>query len=206
VPRAGLDPEAVVVAAAAIADADGLEAVTLARLAGELGVRTPSLYSHVGGLDDLRRRLAARGARELADAMQEAAAGRAAGDALHAVAAAYREYARAHPGSYAAAQQAALLRAGGERAGRPARGGDGAEAGARAVRVVTAILAGYGLEGDDAIHATRAVRAALHGFAALEGGGGFGIALAVDETFERLVDLLDRGLQGASAPAPEGTG
>jgi AcrR family transcriptional regulator len=184
VPRAGLDPEAVVAAAASIADADGLEAVTLARLAAQLGVRTPSLYSHVGGLDDLRRRLAARGARELADAMLQAAAGRAAGDALRAVAAAYREYARAHPGSYAAAQRSADVR-------------DDANA-ARAVRVVTAILAGYGLEGDEAIHATRAVRAALHGFAALEGGGGFGIALAVDETFERLVDLLDRGLQGAN--------
>jgi hypothetical protein len=113
--------------------------------------------------------------------MQEAAAGRARGDALRAVAAAYRAYARAHPGSYAAAQRAADL---------------SGDAGARAVRVFTAVLAGYGLAGDDAIHATRAVRAALHGFAALEAGGGFGMAQSVDETFERLVSLLDDGLQG----------
>ncbi|WP_028060051.1 TetR/AcrR family transcriptional regulator [Candidatus Solirubrobacter pratensis] len=189
--RAGLDPDAVVSAAARIADAEGLEAVTLARLAGELGVRTPSLYSHVAGLDDLRRRLSVRGARELADAMQEAAAGRSRRDALHAVASAYREYARTHPGTYQALQRSADLR--------------DDDAAARAVRVVTAILAGYGLEGDDAIHATRAVRAALHGFAALAAGGGFGIALSVDETFERLVDLLDRGLQGASS-ASSGVG
>jgi AcrR family transcriptional regulator len=180
-PRAGLDPDAVVDAAARIADAEGLDAVTLARLAGELGVRTPSLYSHVGGLDDLRKRLAARGAGELADALQEAAAGRARGDALRAVATAYREYARAHPGSYAAAQRAAWL---------------GGDAGGRAVRVFAAILAGYGLTGDDAIHATRAVRAALHGFAALEAGGGFGMPQSVDASFERLVSLLDDGLQG----------
>jgi AcrR family transcriptional regulator len=180
-PRAGLDPDAVVEAAARIADAGGLEAVTLARLAGELGVRTPSLYSHVGGLDDLRKRLAARGARELGDAMQEAAAGRARGDALRAVASAYRKYAREHPGSYAAAQRAADL---------------AEDAGDRAVRVFVAVLAGYGLTGDDAIHATRAVRAALHGFAALEAGGGFGMAQSVDTSFERLVALLDDGLQG----------
>jgi AcrR family transcriptional regulator len=184
VPRAGLHPGAVVEAAARIADADGLDAVTLARLAGVLGVRTPSLYSHIGGLDDLRQRLAARGAAELADAMQEAAAGRARGDALRAVAAAYRDYAREHPGSYAAAQRAALV-----------AGGD---AGARAVRVFTAVLAGYGLAGDDAIHATRAVRAALHGFAALEAGGGFGMRQSVDESFERLVGLLDQGLRGVT--------
>jgi len=183
-PRAGLHPDAVVEAAARIADAEGLEAVTLARLAAGLGVRTPSLYSHVGGLGDLRKRLAARGARELADAMQEAAAGRAAGDALRAVAAAYRDYARAKPGSYAAAQRAADLPA---------------DEGARAVRVFAAVLAGYGLSGDEAIHATRAVRAALHGFAALEAGGGFGMRQSVDESFERLVGLLDVGLSASSA-------
>jgi AcrR family transcriptional regulator len=180
-PRAGLDPQAVVSAAARIADADGLDAVTLARLAGELGVRTPSLYSHVAGLDDLRRRLAARGARGLADAMQEAAAGRAGADALHAVATAYRAYAREHPGSYLAAQRAEHVR--------------DDEAAARAVRVVRAVLAGYGFAGDEAIHAARTVRAALHGFAALEAGGGFGMSQPVDVTFERLVELLDRGLR-----------
>ena len=61
------------------------------------------------------------------------------------------------------------------------------------------MLAGYGLEGDDAIHAARAVRAALHGFAVLEAGGGFGIKLDLDESFARLVGLLDRGLTTGSS-------
>jgi hypothetical protein len=74
-------------------------------------------------------------------------------------------------------------------------------AAARAVRVVGAVLAGYGLSGEEAIHATRAVRAALHGFASLETGGGFGMPLAVDVSFERLVDLLDRGLSGRTSTA-----
>jgi AcrR family transcriptional regulator len=42
-PRVGLDSEAVVSAAAELADAEGLDAVTLARVAGRLGVRSPSL-------------------------------------------------------------------------------------------------------------------------------------------------------------------
>ena len=45
--RAGLDGDAVVAAAAVLADAEGLEAVTLARLAADAGVRPPSLYAHV---------------------------------------------------------------------------------------------------------------------------------------------------------------
>lgn len=182
--RAGLDPEAVVAAAAALADAEGLEAVTLARVAGALNVRTPSLYSHVRGLDDVRRRLARRGARGLADAMQEAAAGRAGRDALGAVAAAYRAYARAHPGCYLALQRAADL-----------TGDPDAE---RAVRVVAAVLGGYGVPEAELVHATRAIRAALHGFAALEAQGGFAMPEDVDVSFQRLVDLLDRGLQGAT--------
>ena len=105
-PRAGLDTEAVVTAAAELADERGLDEVSLTALAQRLGVRTPSLYAHVGGLADLRSRLGARGARELAAAVTVAAAGRAGRDALHAVALTYRDYARGHPGTYAAMQRA----------------------------------------------------------------------------------------------------
>jgi AcrR family transcriptional regulator len=183
-PRAGLDTAAVVDGAARLADADGLESVTLSRLAAGLGVRSPSLYAHVGGLEDLRRRLGARGARELAAELARAAAGRAGKDALHAVAHAYRSYAREHPGSYAAAQRA-----------RELQGDDDAVAAARAATdVVMAVLRGYGLDGDDAVHAARTIRVALHGFVSLEAEGGFAIELSLDETFERLIEILDRGL------------
>lgn len=178
-PRAGLDAGAVVDAAAALADTEGLEAVTLARVASGLCVRPPSLYAHVGGLGDLRARLAARGALELADALQAAAAGRARGEALAAVAEVYRAYAREHPGTYAAMQRAADI---------------DESAAARVVDVFRAVLRGYGLEGDDAVHATRVVRAALHGFAALEAADGFGLPLDVDDSFAQLVAVLDRGL------------
>jgi AcrR family transcriptional regulator len=181
--RAGLTPKAVVDAAATVADADGLEALSLARVAEAVAVRTPSLYAHVGGLEDLRRRLGVRGARELGTVLRDAAVGRARGDALRAAAAAYRAYAREHPGTYAAAQRA------------PDPDDDEARAaGAAAVDVVFALLAGYGLEGSDAVHAARAVRSALHGFVSLEAARGFGLPEEVDESFARLVDLLDHGL------------
>lgn len=182
-PRAGLDSEAVVAAAAQLADADGLIAVTLARLAGHLGVRAPSLYAHVDGLGDLRRRLAARGARELAAELQQAAAGRAGVDALKAVADVYRAYAHAHPGTYAAMQHAVAD-----------HDGEAAAAASRVIEIVVAVLRGYQLEGDDALHATRVLRAALHGFALLEAEGGFGLPPALDESFARLVSVLHHGL------------
>lgn len=184
-PRAGLDSEAVVTAAAELADAERLESLTLARLANQLGVRPPSLYAHVESLADLRQRLGARGARELAATLQAAAAGRSGLDALHSIAEAYRAYARAHPGTYAAAQHA------------PQNGqGEAGAAAAQLVEVVLAVLRGYGLGGDDAIHAARIVRSALHGFVTLEHDRGFAIPLALDESFARLVAFLHRGLAG----------
>jgi AcrR family transcriptional regulator len=181
--RQGLDRDRVVAAAAAIADAEGLEAVTLARVAAALGVRSPSLYNHVDGLDGLRRGIALLALRELGDALRDAATGRAGADALVALADAYRLYALAHPGRYALIQV-------------PQRAGD-EEALAAAGTVVGAVvgaLRAYALTDDDAIHATRAFRAAIHGFVALEDGGGFGLPLDVDESFRRMVAALAEGL------------
>ena len=183
-PRRGLDRAQVVEAAAALADEEGLEAVTLARVAAGLGVRPPSLYVHVaGGLDALRREVALLGLRELAAGMRDAAVGRARGDALAAVARAYRAYALAHPGRYAATVRAP-----------DAADTELAAAAGEAVEVLAAVLRGWGHKGTDGIHAVRGIRAALHGFVAVERAGGFALATSVDESFERLVATLAAGL------------
>ncbi|MDT9694105.1 TetR family transcriptional regulator, partial [Streptomyces sp. P9(2023)] len=57
-PRAGLTPDAIALAAAETADALGFEALTAAEVARRLGVRLPSLYSHVANLDELKGRVA----------------------------------------------------------------------------------------------------------------------------------------------------
>ena len=182
-PRAGLSRPAVVAAAAELADEVGWERLTLAALAGRVGVRLPSLYKHIDSLDGLRRDIAVLAVTELGAAVSDAAVGRAGGDGLRAVAGAYRGYAQRHPGRYAATVRA------------PAA--DDAEHTAAAetvLRVVWAVLGGYSLAGSDAIDATRALRAALHGFVTLEAGGGFGLPQDVDRSFDRLVDGFDATL------------
>jgi len=56
--------------------------------------------------------------------------------------------------------------------------------------VIAAVMAGYGLHGDDAIDAIRVFRSALHGFVSLEANGGFGMPYSVDRSFGRLVQAL----------------
>ena len=52
-PRPGLSADAIVAAAVRIADAEGLDAVSMARVAHDLGFTTMSLYRHVTSKDEL---------------------------------------------------------------------------------------------------------------------------------------------------------
>jgi AcrR family transcriptional regulator len=183
VPRAGLTPSSVVAEAATAADEVGFDQLTLASVAQRLGVALPSLYKHVRGLADLQRLIATQAMRELSDVMTKAAVGKSGADALHSVAHAYREYARQHPGRYASTLRASD-------AGDAERNAAAAEA----VDVVYAILEGYRIRADDAVDATRMLRAMLHGFVALEAAGGFGMPRAVGRSFDRAVDALDVAL------------
>ena len=176
-------------AAVALADSEGLETVTLTRLAAELGVRPPSLYNHVAGQEGIRHELALYGVRELGRRLERAAVGKSRDEALRAVAHAYRAFAHEHPRLYAATLRAptpddAELRAVSE----------------DLLAVIAAIFAGFGLAGDDALHATRALRSLTHGFVAMEAAGGFGLPLDLDESYHRLVDIFIAGLHATGPP------
>lgn len=182
-PRAGLTTEAVIDRAGAIADKDGLEAVTLARLAANLGVRPPSLYKHIDGLDSIRRALAVRGVAEANRRIQQATIGKARDDALFALAHAYWQFARDRPGLYEASLRAAKP---GEK--------DVAAAAETLLGTVLSVLSGYGIKGDAALHATRGLRAIIHGFVSLDAAGGFRLKLDLRESFDRLLAAFARDL------------
>ena len=181
--RPGLNRERIVEAAAELVDSEGPEALTLAALAKRFEVRTPSLYNHIDGLDDVHRSLALRSLCGLTEQLRRAVMGRSGPDALAALAQSYRDFAKRHPGQYARTQRSAE--------------GDDPEleaAGRDALEVVLAVLRGYRLEGDEALHAARGLRSALHGFVLLETGGGFGLDLDVGESYRWLLNMIEAGL------------
>jgi AcrR family transcriptional regulator len=181
-----LSRAAVVEAAAVLADEGGLWDLSLADLAGRLGVRKPSLYNHVAGIGDLRRELALVGLRELGVSLARAAAGKAGDEGLFALAGAYREFVKERPGLYEATVRSYRLYA-------PDDPGLGA-AEADALEPVLAVLSSCGLHGEEAIHAARGLRSVAHGFATLEQAGGFGMSLDAEESFRRLVRAFADGL------------
>lgn len=178
-PRAGLSPGVVVAEAARVADEVGFEELTLTEVAERFGVAVPSLYKHVDGLDGLRRGVSILAIRELGAALSAAVA-RSPRAPLPAVARAFRDFARTHPGRYAATVRAV----------DPADA-EASEASREVLDTVLAVLERYGLSGVDAVDAARTLRAALHGFVELETIGGFGLPRQVDRSFERLVEILD---------------
>ncbi len=178
-PRAGLSTLRVVQEAEAVADEVGLTHVTLAAVAARLGVKLPSLYKHIGGMDALRRLVAIRATVELGEVLGRGAVGKSGTAALEAMFTACRSWAATHPGRYEATVQAP-----------PPGDAEHVAAGAAVVAVVVDVLAGYNLDGDDAVDAVRALRAALHGFIALEASGGFGMPVDIDRSFDRLIAAL----------------
>ncbi|OKI02673.1 TetR family transcriptional regulator [Streptomyces sp. CB02923] len=191
-PRVGLTTDRLTQAGAELADETGFEEVTVSALARRFGVKVASLYSHVRNSQDLKTRIALLALEELADRGSAALAGRAGKDALAALANVYRDYAREHPGRYAAAQ----LRL------DPATAA--ASAGGRHSQMTRAILRGYDLTEPDQTHAVRLLGSVFHGYVSLESGGGFShSAPDSDETWSRVLDALDALLRNWPAPQPE---
>jgi hypothetical protein len=62
---------------------------------------------------------------------------------------------------------------------------------------VVDVLAGFGIEDDQAIGAARAAHSAVHGFVLLESQRGFGLPPDPDASFAFLVDRLAGGLEDA---------
>jgi len=186
-PRSNLTKQTVVRAAADLINTEGLETLSLGRLAKELGIRTPSLYNHVDGLPGLMQELSILNAHNLADRISEAAIGKSGPEAIKALMQAMRAYIKESPGLYLS-----TVRASGTQTEVDP---ELEQEEARSVKVGMALMTSYGLQGEDAIHAIRGLRSLVHGFATLEISNGFGMPMDLDKSFVRLVDLFIAGLE-----------
>jgi AcrR family transcriptional regulator len=175
---------AIVGAAATLLEAEGLEGVTMAAVAEQVGVRAPSLYKHVADRSGLIAAVADGAVTDLGVAM--AAVAGAPGiteDRLRHVAAAFRAFARRRP------RATALVFAGLGTEHQPSV--DAARTAVAPLIVLAAELAGP----DRALEAARAMTAYAYGFAAMEAGAAFRFGGSVDAAWEAGLEALIRGLR-----------
>ena len=194
-PRTSLDE--IVRAGRTILEADGLDALTMQRVASTVGVRAPSLYKRVRDRDALVRLIAADVVADLGATLSGATTDGDPRADLRAIAIAFRAWAHGHPGGFA------LLFARLPDAWRlePDPGASAIDAMFRTV----AALAGP----DEVLVAARTVVAWASGFVSMELAGAFRLGGDVESAFaygvDRIADAIagDRGqITAAAAGAP----
>jgi hypothetical protein len=104
-------------------------------------------------------------------------------EAMHAIAAAYMAFARAHPGLYELTLRAP-----------DAQEEEYESAGRVLVELLVQTLSFYRLDRERSIHVVRGFRSYLHGFASIEQKGGFGMLQSVDENLKIVLQTYLTGL------------
>ncbi len=176
-----LDRTLIVNTAALLAEEHTLDHLTMNQVAERLGVKTPSLYNHVEGLQDLRAALAALGMQRLGMQITQAAIGKSHEDAITAIAREYRMFARTYPELYKAILKSPEIQHNAI-----------TEAENEMVQILLKVLEPYHYSEEEAFHRIRGLRSILHGFVSLEAAGFFRAPWDIEKSYEKLITgILD---------------
>ena len=184
-PRQGLNKEAVTNAATKLIEEQGIAAFSMNELARTLNIKTASLYAHVKGMDGLLTEIKLNTIRQMAAAEMEAIAGKEKDMALFALAEAYRNYAKEHPGLY-------MLVMGG------AHGDNSAleQAAEEFSSPIRTVLSQFGVSAKEQANYERVLRAMMHGFVSQEECGAFsGQGDNLNESYFLAVRIIAESLE-----------
>lgn len=175
--RKGLNAEAVVAAAADLAEKIGFSNLNLLDLAGVLEIKSASLYNHIANLDELKEQVGLLATVRLKNCLMAAVADKYREEAIMALANAYRGFVKEYPELYKA--YIALHFVKGQEPEKILLG---------IVEDLFQVLSGYDLTETQTIHWERVLRSTLHGFVVFESAGYFVRRPAdLNETFKLAV-------------------
>lgn len=185
--KKGLDKNAVIASAAALANEKGLDNVTLKELADSLEIRSPSLYNHILGLNELKREIMLYGWKQAEESILQAADGINGYEAVRAMCRAFYRYASENKGVFSAmlwynkyADEGSM------------------EATSGLFSRLYNIMEDMGISREKTEHLIRTLRGFLEGFALLVNNGAFGHPADIDESFEVSLDVLIEGIKAAA--------
>lgn len=185
--KKGLDKVSVIAAAAELANENGLDGLSLKDLAKHLEIRSPSLYNHISGLDELKREIMLYGWEQLGDALLNAAEEHSGYDAIKAMCRAFYRYAAENKGVFGAmlwynkyTDESSM------------------NATAAMFSQLYKTLGDAGISREMSEHLIRTLRGFLEGFSLLVNNGAFGHPADIDESFELSLDVLVEGMKAAA--------
>lgn len=183
-PRTGINQEIIINKAVEIAEKGGMEAVTMATLARELSIKSPSLYNHFKGLKEVKLALALKALNLFYQYLKKATLNQKDGsEAIRAIGKAYIEFANQHPGLYEA-----LISS-------PDPSSNTIQIAEEAiVDLIMEAISVSPLNEKEQIHAVRGLRSLLHGLVDLKRKGGFNLPLDFEESLEVNLEIFIKGL------------
>lgn len=183
-PKSKVDKPLVIREAAHMANETGIENLSLKTLAVRLGVKSPSLYNHIDGLDDLKRQVMLYGWKEMEDRLIQAIIGLTGYDAIRSMCHAFHEYATENQGIFSAMlwynqhENKQTL-----------------EATSKMSSVFFKIARSLNISQENCCHLIRMFRGFLEGFALLENHHAFGNTEPIEDSFDLSVDILIEGMK-----------
>ncbi|WP_100487765.1 TetR/AcrR family transcriptional regulator [Sporolactobacillus pectinivorans] len=181
--RAKVTRQAILQVSEKIVNQEGYEALTLAKVAKTLEIKTPSLYNHISNLNDLRKELTLHALKQLDHEIMTAAVGKSGEEALKAIGFAYIYFMKDNPGLYGVVssapdpQDTKIDRVSSD-----------------IIATILRVLEPYHLSEEKAIHFVRGLRALSHGFSTLERQGGFNIDVPLNESISIAFDTFIKGM------------
>ena len=186
-PRQGLNRDSVVEASVRLVEEKGYAAFSMGELAKRLNVKTASLYNHVESLDALFTEVGLAAVSQMVASETQAIEGKKRNDALFAIAAAYRAFAKDHNELYRVIMS--LQKSKNEILEKAA---------GQITEPIMEVISSYGLSRTEQMHWQRILRSMMHGFVAHEEAGGFShFPVDKNESYQMAIQCVADGLQKA---------
>lgn len=182
--RTGLDTNMVISRAAQMANEVGIENITLKMIADDLGVKSPSLYNHIDGLENLKMQLMVYGWKQMEQKIMQSVIGISGYDAIRAGCYAFYEYATENPGLFNAMLWYNKF-----------RNAETMEATSGLFLVLFKVTSSLNISEENCNHIIRTLRGFLEGFSLLVNNEAFGNPISIADSFEVSLNVLIEGIK-----------
>ena len=182
--RNGLDINMIISRGAQLVNEVGLENITLKMIAEDLGVKTPSFYNHITGLEELKIQLMLYGWKQMEQRIMQSVIGVSGYDAIRAGCYAFYEYAIENPGLFNVMLWYNKF-----------QNRETMEATSGLFSILFKITSSLNISEENCNHIIRTLRGFLEGFSLLVNNEAFGNPISIAESFALSINIIIEGIK-----------
>ena len=182
--KGNIDDKVIIEAAAQISNRDGLEKLSLKAIAEELKIKSPSLYNHISGLEEVKEKLMIYGWKRMEEDIINSAVGISGYDALKSMCYAFFDYAVNNKGVFSAMLWYNKY-----------ENDEMNNATTKIFNLLYRILKPFNISKNNIEHIIRTLRSFLEGFSLLVNNNAFGSPISIKESFSLSLEIIISGIK-----------